>query len=279
MVSFREFVNAFREVGLNPGQPVIVHASLSSIGDIRGGAETLLGALLTLSKGIMAPSFTYKTMIIPEVGPENNGLTYGSGKDTNRLAEFYRPDMPADPMMGVLPEIIRKHPKAKRSNHPILSFAGIGVDSALEAQTLSEPLAPIRVLTEQNGIVLLIGVNHTVNTSIHYAERLAGRKQFVRWALTPQGILECPGFSGCSDGFEQAAPYLSPITHTAQVGNATLRAVLMAPMVQTLSELIKKEPLALLCHKADERCEAVRRSVSAMQGEAASDAFFSKESI
>lgn len=279
MVSFREFVNAFREVGLNPGQPVIVHASLSSIGEVRGGVEALLGALLSMSNGLMAPTFTYKTMIIPEVGPDNNAADYGSGKDSNRLAEFFRPDIPADPMMGILPETIRRHPGAKRSSHPILSFAGIGVDTALDAQTLNEPLAPIRMLCEQNAIVLLVGVNHTVNTSIHYAERLAGRKQFVRWALTPQGILECPGFSGCSDGFEQAAAYLSPITRTAQIGSATLRAVLLAPMIQTISELIKKQPLALLCHKADTRCEAVRRAVSLSQTEQALDAPLSIEPV
>lgn len=280
MVSFREFVNAFREVGLNPGQPVIVHASISSVGEIRGGIETMLGALLSLSQGVMAPTFTYKTMILPEVGPDNNAVTYGSGKDANRMAEFFSPDMPSDPMMGILPEAIRKHPKAKRSTHPILSFAGIGVDAALEAQTLDEPLDPIRVLCEQNGIVLLVGVNHTVNTSIHYAERLAGRKQFVRWALTPQGILECPRFSGCSDGFEQAASYLAAFTRTAQIGGATLQAIQLAPMIQTLSDLIKQDPLALLCHKNDERCEAVRRCVAqAASGEQAADTSLSAEPI
>ena len=279
MVSFREFVNAFREVGLNAGQPVIVHASLSSIGEIRGGVDTLLGALLSMTHGIMAPTFTYKTMITPEVGPENNALVYGSGNDFNRLAEFFRPEMPADPMMGILPETIRKHPGAKRSSHPILSFSGIGVDTALEAQSLVEPLAPIRELCEQNGIVLLVGVNHTVNTSIHYAERLAGRKQFVRWALTPQGVMECPGFSGCSDGFEQAAPYLSPITRTTRIGNATLQAILLQPMIQTITELIQKQPQALLCHKTDARCEAVRRSVAQSLSQPAPDMPLSAEPL
>ncbi len=261
MISFREFVNAFREVGLNPGQPVIVHASLSAVGEIRGGAETVLGALLTIAKGVMAPTFTYKTMIIPEVGPENNAMMYGTGKDQNRMAEFYLPTMPADALMGKLPEAIRMYPGARRTAHPLLSFSGIHVDDALNAQTIEEPMAPIGVLAGQNGIVLLIGVNHTVNTSIHYAERLAGRKQFIRWALTPQGIRECPGFGGCSDGFEQAAPLLESITRTAKIGAATLRAVQLSPMIETLTALIKEQPLALLCGKNDERCESVRESV------------------
>jgi aminoglycoside 3-N-acetyltransferase len=267
MVSFRELVVAFREVGLNPGQPVIVHASLSSIGLVRGGAETVLGALLSLSNGVMAPTFTYKTMITPEVGPAENAIEYGTGKDKNRLAEFFHPEMPADPMMGILPETIRKHANARRSMHPILSFAGVNVDEAIQSQTLDEPLAPIGKLTEQNGLVLLIGVNHTSNTSIHYAEWKAGRKQFVRWALTPQGIRECPHFSGCSDGFEQAAALLSACTRTTTLGNATLKAVALTPMIQVLTDLLLKQPLALLCNQGDGRCEAVRQSFTTSQAE------------
>lgn len=259
MVSFREFLHAFREVGINPDQPVIVHASLSAVGEIRGGAETVLGALLAAAGGVMAPTFTYKTMIIPEIGPENNACAYGTGKDQNRMAEFFLPDMPADPVMGILPEMIRKHPGARRSMHPILSFAGIHVDQALAAQIIENPLASIAALAEDNGMVLLIGVNHTVNTSIHYAECLAGRMQFVRWALTPQGVRECPGFSGCSDGFEAAAPHLESITRATQIGSATMRAVQLKPMIETLTDLIRKQPLALLCGKNDGRCEAVRR--------------------
>ncbi len=262
MVAFREFVNAYRALELSTDQPVIVHASLSTVGEIRGGAETVLGALLPMVKGVLAPTFTFKTMLIPEVGPAENGLVYGSGKDTNRMAEFFHPDMPADPLMGQLPETLRRHPLAKRSTHPILSFAGIQVDEALEAQTLTDPLAPIRVLTEDNGAVLLIGVDHTSNTSIHYAEKLAGRKQFVRWALTQQGARECPGFPGCSEGFEQAAPHLSPFTRSTRVGNATLRLVPLAQLVMTLTDLVKHDPLALLCPREDCRCEDVRRSIS-----------------
>jgi len=263
MISYRELVNTFRALGLNNSQPIIVHASLSSVGEIRGGGETLAGALVSITRGVMAPTFTYKTMVIPETGPADNALVYGTGKDKNRLAEFFHPNMPADPMMGVLPEIIRKHPEARRSSHPILSFAGIHVDEALKAQSLEEPLAPIAKLTEQNGLVLLIGVNHTVNTSIHYIERLAGRKQFIRWALTPQGVRQCPGFPGCSDGFEQAAVHLEKITQTARLGGATLRAVPLQDMSRILLSLIQEQPLALLCSKDDERCATVRRSIQA----------------
>jgi aminoglycoside 3-N-acetyltransferase len=262
MISFRDFVNAYRELGLSTTQPVIVHASLSSIGEIRGGAETVLGALLPAVKGVMAPTFTFKTMITPEVGPPDNAIEYGTGKDSNRLAEFFQPELPADPLMGLLPETLRKQAQACRSNHPILSFAGIGVERALEAQTIDDPLEPIRILAEDNGAVLLIGVDHSVNTSIHYAEKLAGRKQFVRWALTPQGIRECPGFPGCSNGFDQATATLSHFTRSVRLGGASLRLVPLTALLETLTDLLRREPYALLCQREDCRCAAVRQAAA-----------------
>ena len=66
----------------------------------------------------------------------------------------------------------------------------------MAVQTLAEPLAPIGALAQRGGWVLLLGVNQTVNTSLHYAERLAGRPQFTRWALTYEGVRECPQFPG-----------------------------------------------------------------------------------
>lgn len=262
MVSFREFVNAFRDLGLDGKRPVIVHSALSKVGEIRGGTETVLGALTMTTNGIMAPTFTYKTMVIPEDGPSENACHYGSGRDLNRMAEFFIPDMPSDSLMGILPEAIRSYEGAERSDHPILSFSGIKVTPALKAQTIDEPLAPIRVLAEEDGIVLLIGVDHTVNTSIHYAEKLAGRKQFIRWALTPQGTRQCPGFPGCSDGFEQAAPFIESITRTARVGDAMVRAIPLPQMIMTLTQLMINQPQALLCRKNDcLLCDTVRRCI------------------
>ena len=208
MLTFRDLYTALRKLDLDRAHPVIAHASLSAFGEVNGGADTVLGALLSVSNSVTMPTFTFKTMLIPEVGPENNASRYGSGKDLNRMAEFFTPDMPVDPLMGAVPEALRCHPKAHRSSHPILSFAGINADRQLELQTLKEPLAPIHALREGDGWVILLGVDHTVNTSIHYGEQVAGRKQFTRWALTPQGVVECPRFPTCSLGFSAIEPRL-----------------------------------------------------------------------
>src|SRR5574338_227971 len=136
MATFRELVTAFRQLEIDPSRPVIAHGSLSAFGQVQGGADTLLGALLSQFHSLVMPAFTYKTMLVPETGPENNAMIYGSGRDHNFMAEFFRPSMPVDRLMGALPEALRRHPSAQRTSHPILSFVGVNAAPALECQTL-----------------------------------------------------------------------------------------------------------------------------------------------
>jgi aminoglycoside 3-N-acetyltransferase len=251
----------FLELGLFE-KPVIVHASLKAFGHIHGGADTLLRALQESTAGILVPTFTYKTMITPGLGPSCNGINYGNDQNLNSLAEFFDVDMPADRMMGMFPETVRTHPDARRTLHPILSFAGINVDAALNAQTLFNPLAPISVLAEQDGWALLLGVDHTVNTSIHYGEKLAGRRQFTRWALTKKRTVECPGFPGDSSGFNVIAPDIERDTRFLEVGPALVQAVPLKRLFEAVRLRIKKNPLDLLCEREDcERCNAIRDSI------------------
>lgn len=263
MITFHDFVAAFRKIGLVHSTPVIVHASLSAFGEVQGGAETALGALMYVYDTILMPAFTYKTMVVPEEGPPDNGLTYGESRDANLMAQFFRPGMPVDRLMGAIPEALRRHPRARRSFHPILSFAGVNAESFLKSQTLAEPLKPLEGLAQAGGWALLMGVDHAVNTSLHLAERLAGRKTFTRWALTPQGVVECPGFPGCSEGFEQIAPHLKAITRQALVGLGVIRAAPLDGMIAIAKDRIKADPLALLCERSYcDRCLAVRKWVS-----------------
>ena len=260
-LNFNRLRARFLELGLS-GQPVIVHMSVKSLGHVLGGAETVLAALLESTAAILVPTFTYKTMITPGLGPPCNGIHYGGDLDHNCMAEFFHKDMPADSMMGMFPETVRLHPSARRTAHPILSFAGINTEAALDAQTLFNPLAPIGALAEQDGWALLVGVDHTVNTSIHYGERLAGRRQFTRWALTRKRAVECPGFPGDSSGFGEIADSLAQDTRSVEVGTTLAQAVLLKRVFEVVRERLKKNPLDLLCPRSDcERCNAIRQSI------------------
>ena len=259
MTDLTDLKTGLAKLGLSKSL-VIAHASLKAFGHIEGGAETMLEALLDSVHSVIMPTFTYKTMITPEVGPPNNGISYGGDKDLNKMAQPFTPDMRADGMMGTLAETLRNHASARRTSHPILSFAGIKSDEFLDTQTLYEPLAPIGALAEADGWVVLINVGHDVNTSIHYGERLAGRRQFLRWALVADRVVECPGFPGDSEGFKDFADYIKPDTIRVDINSdAFIQAVPLKRLLDAVGEMIKKDPLALLCQRTDcERCNAVR---------------------
>lgn len=258
MRGYDEFKSAFQELSLT-SRPVIAHASLRPFGYIENGADTVLSALIDSVRSLIMPAFTYRAMVTPEVGPPNNGITYGADGDLNQMAQPFTLNMRADPMMGILPESLRNHPAAVRTTHPILSFTGVQSDLILGTQTLYEPFAPIAALAEEDGWVMLINVDHTVNTSIHYGERLAGRKQFLRWALLDNRVVECPNFPGDSSGFNAIEPYIRPDTRRVELGDAFIQAIPLRRLLEAVQELIKLDPLALLCQRTDcERCNAVR---------------------
>jgi len=258
MLNYSQLKSAFNELKLTD-KPVIVHSSLKKFGPIEDGAETVIQALLESTNGLIVPTFTYLTMITPEVGPPNNGITYGKELDLNKMAVAFHKNLQPDRMMGSLPRTLLDQDDSIRTVHPILSFGGIGVDYALYTQTLYEPLAPIGALAEQDGWVILINVDHSVNTSIHYAEKLAGRKQFTRWAIVEDRIVECPGFPGDSSGFNAIEEYVRADTRVVKVSNAIIQAIALKRLFDAVQEMIKKDPLALLCQRNDcERCNAVR---------------------
>ena len=259
-ISYREIVRALRSLNISGTTPVLVHSSLRAFGHVLGGAPTIVGALLDIYDSVMAPTFTYKTLIVPETGPKNNAIRYGEHTDRNKMAEFFRPDMPADPLMGVIAETLRKHPEAYRSGHPVLSFAGVNVKEYLNKQMLSEPFAPIAAMYDAGGWVLLMGVDHTSNTSIHLGERLAGRKMYTRWALMSDTVVACDNFPFCSDGFNSIHVLMDPFTKTVQIGNAMVQAMPLAEPVETTRQLVEADPTALLCHRTDcLSCNTTRR--------------------
>jgi aminoglycoside 3-N-acetyltransferase len=211
---------------------------------------------------VVTPAFTLRSMITPRVGPADNAMEYGRSDDINRSADIYQADLPADAGPGSVPEALREHQDMYRSDHPLLSFVGVNAEDALRAQTIDDPWAPIAWLAEYDADVVLLGVDHTSNISLHYAEMVAGRRQFVRWALTSDGVVECPGFPGCAAGFQAIAPYLVGVSRTLQLGESRIEIIPLRDMVNITVGWIHEDPRALLCdRKGCPCCAAVRASV------------------
>jgi aminoglycoside 3-N-acetyltransferase len=263
MLGFREIVNNLHQLGVSNQYPVIAHINPDLPHNIKGGANTLVGALLTATDNAILPAFTTRTMVIPETGPANNALEYGSGRESNLNVEIFNAELAADEPYVEMANTLHLYPGAFRSSHPVLSFVGLGMNTALDAQNIHQPYAPIKSLLDLKGMVVLMGVDQSNNFSIHYAEHLAGRKQFTRWALSTEGTLECNPFPGCPDGFNKINIHIEAFRHQIAITDQIWQAYSLQDFISITTELLKKDPFSLLCNRLKcERCNAVRNSIA-----------------
>ena len=165
----------FRDLGIEPGMSLLLHSSLSSMGWVCGGAASVILAL----EEVLRP---FGTLVMPT----HTGLSDPSGWENPPVPESWwqtiRDTMPAfDPDLtpsrniGVIPELFRTQPGVLRSLHPQLSFAawGEGSIAILENHSLDFGLgeeSPLAKLYQREGFVLLLGVTHESNTSLHLGE-------------------------------------------------------------------------------------------------------------
>lgn len=262
MITYRDLVKSLSRLEIDSHSRLIVHAASGTSRLLAGGGESLVAAVNAVTEVVSMPAFTQRAAIVPPFGPEDNGLAYGEDDAANFDSEIFTPDLPVDTDLGEVAELFRTHPDAARSGHPLLSFSVRGASEIIELQTLEEPLAPIGWMAEFDADVLLVGVDHRANVALHWAERQAGRKTFVRWALTEQGVVTCSHMPGCSQGFNAIEERLGGEVRRIVNGPLTMEAVALRDLINIASAWIREDPRALLCDRPScLRCSAVRKAV------------------
>lgn len=174
-----DLIHHFTSCGLTKGQTIFVHCSLSKLGFVVGGAETLIRSLLDIvgEEGtLMMPSQTWKNL------DPSTGVHWEEPVEWWPIIREHWPayDKEITPAigMGAVAEMFRKWPGACRSDHPARSIAAVGKHAAFitENHDLSNIFgegSPLDKLYQLNGFILLIGVGHDKNTSLHLAETRA----------------------------------------------------------------------------------------------------------
>lgn len=166
----------FRAIGVRPGAVIIIHSSLSKIGWTVGGSVSVIRALmqtLTPEGTLVMPTFSGGNS---EPSKWENPPVPKSWWDTIRKEmPAFEPKITPTRGMGKIVETFRNWPDVLRSNHPISSFAAWGKHAKIiiENHELKGDLgegSPISRLYELDGQILLIGVSHENNSSIHLAE-------------------------------------------------------------------------------------------------------------
>ncbi len=171
-----DIINALRGVGLSGGDSVMVHTSLGQIGYVCGGAQTVIEALIEVvgqDGTIMMPTQSWKNL-----DPET-GVHWDADKaDWDVIREnwpAYDKTITPTNTMGAVAEMFRSWPGTLRSDHPARSVAAWGKNAGYftEDHDLSNifgDTSPVGKLYELDGKVLLIGVDHDKNTSLHLAD-------------------------------------------------------------------------------------------------------------
>lgn len=178
-VTADRLVGEFRDLGVGAGDTLLVHSSLSALGWVCVDATTVVDAL-------MSTVTESGTLVVPTHSPQ-----YSDPERWHRppipddwvptvIEERppYRPRVTPSRGVGAIPECLRTYPRAHRSRHPVMSFTAWGRDAASIVADhaydfgLGET-SPLAEVYDRSGQVLLLGVDHDVNTSLHLAEHRA----------------------------------------------------------------------------------------------------------
>lgn len=159
MLTFDDLTRGLSGLGLEPGDHVLVHSAYKSLGPVEGGPQTVIDALLDVlgeSGTLIAPTFNFAFC---------GGEPFDARSTPSK--------------MGVLTELVRQDPRARRVEHPIYSFAVIGA-KADEAAAIDDPSSygPGSIfgkLREWNGKIMIIGLSYNDSmTFFHHVEELEG---------------------------------------------------------------------------------------------------------
>ena len=175
-VTFDSLCRDLANLGIEPGSIVLVHSSLSALGWVCGGAQTVIEALqqsvrsfgtivMPAHSGHLSEPSAWRHPPVPESWWETI-------RDT---MPAYDPDKTVSRGVGAIPELFRNLAEVVRSIHPQFSFAAWGEKSISIVADHSldfglGDLSPLGRLYEADGKVLLLGSGFSSNTSFHLAE-------------------------------------------------------------------------------------------------------------
>lgn len=180
--SIEALVQELHQLGIRPGDTVMVHASLRAVGPTEERADGVVKALLIA------------------LGNAGTLLSYTDYLATDEVPYFDPSRSPAQPDHGILAEVIRTWPGARRSLNPGASMSVLGAQADWLAadHPLSYgygPGSPLHKFVSLNGKVLLLGSDLDNVTLLHLAEHLAalpGKRVIhpVERMWSPDGLQE-----------------------------------------------------------------------------------------
>jgi aminoglycoside N3'-acetyltransferase len=242
----REEVAAqLRALGVEEGGTLLVHTSFRAVRPVEGGPRGLIEAI----RDALGPR---GTLVMPS----------WTGDDA---VPFDPRTTPASADLGVVADTFWRLPGVVRSDHPFaLAAAGL-----LAERVTADPLplpphtpeSPVGRVHELDGQVLLLGVGHDADTTLHLAELLADVPYRVPKHVTVlrdgrPARVEYGENDHCCERFALADGWLRArgLQREGRVGHALARLARSRDVVEVALERLAGDPLVFL-HPADAGCD------------------------
>jgi aminoglycoside N3'-acetyltransferase len=257
-LSRAEITAQLRKLGVAEGGVLLVHSSFRAVRPVEGGPLGLIEAL----GAALGPR---GTLAMPSWGDDDT-------------APFAPLTTPAAPDLGIVAGLFWRRPGVLRSDHAH-AFAAAGPHAA---DILADPLplpphireSPVGRIRDLDGQVLLLGVGHDVNTSLHLAELMAGVPYRVRKSLTvlrdgQPARVEFGENDHCCQRFALADDWLRArgLQAEGRLGHAHARLFRARDVVALASEQLARDPLLFL-HPPGAGCEECDEARASIGGSA-----------
>ncbi len=248
VVTRAEVVRQLRSLGVEPGGVLLVHTRFSAVRPVEGGPEGLIHALRdALGSGgtLVMPSWT---------GDDDSVFDPATSR--------------ANPDLGVVPDTFWRMPGVVRAPHPFtFAVAGPAAERIVGDPMPFPPHIPesgVGRVHELDGQVLLLGIGHDANTTLHLAEMTAGVPYRMPHHITVlrDGVpvrIDYEETDHCCQRFALADEWLRSrgLQHEGPVGHAHARLMRSRDIVRVAVEQLRGDPLLFLhprgtCAECDE---------------------------
>ncbi len=250
-VTREDVTAAAREVGVVPGDTLLFHSSLKSMGTVVGGPDAVIDGFLDA----VGPEGTVAAPTLCNWAPGEQGL----------VLERWNVDT-SPSYVGKLTEAVRLRPGAVRSDQATHSVAAIGARA--EEMTAGHGTAGLRPspftqqafahespwqrMVDWNGAYCFIGVTFTVCTMVHFVEanlaeraldRVGDRREEMAGELA--GWMKDGPFPAIRIGDRELIEEMlaaEGIVRYGTIGSATFRCARARPMAERWIEIVEAAP-------------------------------------
>lgn len=257
MTTGKDIVFALRESGIKDGDVIFVHSSMSSIGKVQGGADTVIDALLEVigSDGtLVMPAFT------------------GNFTDPFDISK-------TQSEVGLITETFRKREGVVRSLHPSHGVCAYGkhanriIKNNYLAETPCGDNTPFLEIRDLKGKIVLLGVDMNRNTMLHAIEEVVDSPYLVEEFIVPAPtyvkdyenqtcVIKKMPFGHRE--FIKLTPVLrkNKAIEETYIGSAAVKVMPADKLFDITVDLLKNEPDYFLCHNPYcNSCVAARKKI------------------